>query len=1376
MQLQTEGGLYYFDISVRAEFQGSEYDISVDDGIVGIEGVPSAVKVLNKNAFEEGDDREETVDFAERVENSLSEKSLVTARGINSRLLDVFDNVRYISVIGHGDPEMERDILKGTQRSPVLAFDGSGTAGSDTIALNDMYGVANATFNTYGVAVGDQLQFFRAAPTPAIEDYTITEVNDYSVKVEPDLLDNITTFNGFSVIATTTEAALTLSDIPGGIVDPITPYGEVEVANDEVHIGGVLDVFVRAGFPQQRSTTLEAIRDAEPLHFGLDLESFGTDPDRFVNLTEILSSAVIVENPGDDEFLVKLYNGADLNWWPSDDDIDRYIQLIDPGTNSYTFKITEVLGRELSGPDDVIRIKVSLYDYERLTTASPGAATYSMRIRETVPVASLVRDRDNSRSPAGIDFGAEGAQIGDSIIIEVGDDADIYTIRRILTSIGTGDTLVLSQALSQTVTPAGTGNHSGLRYRVADELDVNLIQPRTTKIPLGNIFLGGDLTSIASSQTVSVSGTTNFVLAGVEEGDTLEITDGDNEGTYSVEGVSATQLTVSPAMQSTSFNQTFEVYKAFDPVERPLVRVREIELLDSSLQSTGINVPYGDVIDARVLGAFSNRAEGTTVESYSAGINSGTYTLTETDPDIDFVALGVQQGYRLTIFNTTSSGEYIVKTVGTSTLVVYNASEGGADFLANASEVHYSVGVASAGFVRLFFQEPTSIEIDTGRAGGRLSFPQTGAADKEFMFSEVDGYYILPSAGSDDDRPRDLRVVRYYDTGGSIFETVVEITDPDISDVYELELEVGDVLEAHEWIPWRVDGGALYDIIAGPPGLKTVAGSDLVTLPLISAVDFEEMPLVGQKLFIDSGHDEGEYSVVEVVDAITLKLNRAMIATTETVDAQELTSPPNATLTYSVGNPVVLEDTDNAPGGAGAAVGDFITIYEVSDWNYKDIIGTYEIEELVSGNPQQIKLKDHPTTQSVPANKFRWFRTPSDTNIWAPFSLYKTIPKELEVKAVATKEVRPGGDVTGSANVTYGGPDIIRLTNYPGLSGNNEFTGAQIGDLVEITYGANGVNEGVYEISDVLSLGGFTDNAIEIRPEKPFGAPLTAVSYRIWGGIHGSRRMLTVGAYEGNDGKLDYGLSIPYAIRRAGVFRTPSTIMEDNFDGLFYYTDIQVESLGSGDDKNLDEDDRLSMDSGYRVDGYTYEVDNNVLTFSPYEEVSLKFDRRFLPPGNSDLPENHTEISGRNLSVGYDLSTTARVINDLMRSDNDRPINANPIARHVLPRYVYMSVTYRGGSSSDVVGKDVEDYINALGQNELEISDVEAMVTRRGAHSVQHPLAVAAITHDLDRALIVDRSDDKLGSSTEEVPYEGSARISSFFAKLNDGLFVVRES
>ena len=111
-----------------------------------------------------------------------------------------------------------------------------------------------------------------------------------------------------------------------------------------------------------------------------------------------------------------------------------------------------------------------------------------------------------------------------------------------------------------------------------------------------------------------------------------------------------------------------------------------------------------------------------------------------------------------------------------------------------------------------------------------------------------------------------------------------------------------------------------------------------------------------------------------------------------------------------------------------------------------------------------------------------------------------------------------------------------------------------------------------------------------------------------------------------------------------------------------------------------------------------------------------------------------------------------------------------------LPSFLLMSMTYSGGVSAAEVGQEMEDHVNSLGAlDEVEVSDLEAFLTRRGATSVEHPIELVTVTHDLGRKLVVNRSENKLGG-LNEVPYNGTGRISAFFTKLGETLILNRES
>jgi len=1500
MLFNEEDNLFFFDIVVRAEEQGDQYN--VEPGTINsIDGLPQVVKVTNKARFEEGAPRENTETFIARVEQSLTEKSLVTTRGIFARLTDVFESISLVQVIGFGDIEMNRDIITGTSQAQTYAVffaDTPSTGGSGTPIINLDVGAGGINtgdpteddFLEANVGVGDIVTYVDQA-TQALIDLTVTDVVDGTeIRVTPNVADGIS--DGLFLIRRP-QGLITISGIPGGILQPTTPQGTIQIPDNEVHIGGGLDVFIRAGQPQENSVTIEGVLDANPLRFDLDLETFGDESDRFSHVSEkIVSQAWVpaedrVGNAVTDHVLVFQFDVTDdtVPWEPTEDDVGRYLQFLGPASNFGTFEILEIIGEQYAevGGDlhRAVRIKIDLTDLELdsaavLTSGGP----FDVRIVESVSIKDRLRDRDGSTTViaadvpvvsrpeivGGVDFIGLGIAIGDSVVIETGDDAGIYSIRRILSWLNDNDTLIADRELTRTVTPLGTGGGTGLRYRVADELDVDLVNPRVTKLPLGD-FAADDLSTVAGSNVVTATGATNFLLAGVEVGDSLEILEGDNAGVFRIEAVTASTLTLGANVPNTGFSQMFEVYRAFTGVDLPMVRVKEIELLDSNQQPTGITIPYGKNIDARVAGQFSNRAEGNILTRFTGALvdnGPGLYDLN--DPNVDFVAEGVDVGMRLNIKNTSSAGFYTIAAVGSgdglpddNTIRVEPVADGGVEFRTTATQVNYQIGRPSAGFVRLYFLEPTSVNIQTGLDGGRIQFEDEGTP-KEFRFSPVTGNPIIPAPGSNESLPRDLRVVRSFSVGGGNFNTVVEITDDNRPGVFELEIQEGDLLEVNQqiafkhsqefsntptgdqkagdftWngtttvvtsIPDQVPVGSyiretastfLFKVISksggnltianplsltipssgladtemiatleqlgvfgSPAGLRTIAGSNRVTVPSNSLIDFVAMnklfPLPGQTITVNSGPDAGIYTIESVEDSKTLSLSSVMTSTTSTVlgfDADARNDADPQSITPSGSNTILLDTTDGSQ--LGTQIGHYVSIFETTH-GVGD--GTHEISDITSPglsveldldlsaeDPNLINTGAETISPPDPFSigTFSWARTDNNLNVEQPFSIYQAEATEAEVVQVATKRddvvVTRRGDITTNLNLEDpGGFDFVAA-------------GVEEGDILEVLAGPS---RGQY-IIDSITGGGNDTLVIRNNASNLFPVTLSDVPYRVWGGLHGSRRMLTVGPFESFDGLLEPGESTPYLVRRPGLFRTSSTVMADNFDGTLYYADIQVESMGAGDEFNLDRGTRLVVTSGLQADGYEYEVENNTLTFSTFEEVSLNFDRRFLPVGNSDSPENLTEVSGRNIKVAFESSTPTRLVNDLMRSDRDRPINANPIARHFLPSFVFTQLVYRDGVQPTEVGPEVEDFINNLGAEAvLEVSDLEALITRRGATFVRHPLEIVTVTHDIDRVLVVNRSDNQLGG-TESVPFNGTGRISAFFTTLGESLLVERES
>lgn len=113
-------GSYYLDITVISSEPGAQYNVGVG-AIVGITGVSSVSSVSNTTPASGGRDRESNdVMVRTRLPQAVSERSLVTARGIRARLISSFPDLLGITVIGFGDPEMTRDLAVAEGDGPLV--------------------------------------------------------------------------------------------------------------------------------------------------------------------------------------------------------------------------------------------------------------------------------------------------------------------------------------------------------------------------------------------------------------------------------------------------------------------------------------------------------------------------------------------------------------------------------------------------------------------------------------------------------------------------------------------------------------------------------------------------------------------------------------------------------------------------------------------------------------------------------------------------------------------------------------------------------------------------------------------------------------------------------------------------------------------------------------------------------------------------------------------------------------------------------------------------------------------------------------------------------------------------------------------------------
>ena len=119
-----------FDVNTIAEKAGVQYNIGPDE-LISVSNLPSATKVTNTRKFRSGVTEEDAQTFISRTKQELTERSLVTLRGVAAKLVTGFPEIDRLNVVGMNDPEMQRDILKGGGLGALRAGGNQGVVVAD---------------------------------------------------------------------------------------------------------------------------------------------------------------------------------------------------------------------------------------------------------------------------------------------------------------------------------------------------------------------------------------------------------------------------------------------------------------------------------------------------------------------------------------------------------------------------------------------------------------------------------------------------------------------------------------------------------------------------------------------------------------------------------------------------------------------------------------------------------------------------------------------------------------------------------------------------------------------------------------------------------------------------------------------------------------------------------------------------------------------------------------------------------------------------------------------------------------------------------------------------------------------------------------------
>lgn len=421
MLLNVSGSLYYFDVNLVAEEAGTAYNIEANE-LINVANMEGTVQVKNLRRFRSGQKAETSVEYIDRAQQELTERSMVTLRGLGARIPKAFPEVTRLAAVGFGDPEMQRDVLTGGGLGPIVE---AGMLASTVVdlenkALTRRVQILDAGVNLVTLLSSDSLGayvftvFGAFNDPPAVRDLTVRRVLDSTtLEVEEQILKPFVTSKPWLL----RKKELTLSGIPGGILFPDSAAGTVTVPDNTVHVGGHYDVSVRGSSFDVATLVLENITDANPAASGdaLLCSALGQ---------VTLSDLVLGTNYAVDDATYTALSFAKQFGFT--------LQIL-TGVNAGNYRVLDVT--QTTGASPVIVV-----DDVNLPVV-PGS--YKWRLVDVIDIDLVepkdtrvsgfdlqsIQNQDVLSTASSTDLAALGVSVDDTLRIESGADASDYTIK-----------------------------------------------------------------------------------------------------------------------------------------------------------------------------------------------------------------------------------------------------------------------------------------------------------------------------------------------------------------------------------------------------------------------------------------------------------------------------------------------------------------------------------------------------------------------------------------------------------------------------------------------------------------------------------------------------------------------------------------------------------------------------------------------------------------------------------------------------------------------------------------------------------------------------------------------------------------------------------
>ena len=1217
MLYNTEGSQYYFDVSVVAEAAGDQYNVD-PDSITSAPTITDAVRVTNKARTSSGVAAETAPQFIDRAEQSLSEKSLSSVRGIVTKLTQSFPEITRIAVVGYRDPEMNRDEIVG--------------GGIGSIALQGQQGLPFSDgqngVNTARIRVADAVDFTQiiAAPNTAVSDFTITLINAWGpsapsirdIDVSYVLDDRTLQLATADVVVGSPyfqwalrKKTLTLSAIPGGILFPEGPTGNVSVAENTIHIGGCTDIYVKGAGFDARTLSLDAVADDQPLYSG----TMGRVPTGLGNLLILGDFCSSVGTP-----------------------MQRHFSILETDTV-------------------VQQLEAAVANGYMLEVISPSATAGLYQITRVYWA--------DSRSPS----------------------APLLEVK----SLAGSNLVDLGEAVV---------------WKIQDDIDIELLDPKEQKwegYDL-NTYVGDNIVDTDPPVTLPPTAPVNFAALGVGAGDVLRILDGNDAGDHTISSTGGPfneEIILALPLKSSAVGLHYIVFRANKTggMQMPLVRVTEVDILDSTNQPTGSTVPFGAPVYCRGE-KFGNAGIGSKVNVSDACLGIVGTALQYDAIDDAYTA---KINGRCLRIGWLERGTLFCPSVWRTAFITFNPGHGHDHNYNSLSEMVTTIN-QQLGLLGL---PAAAYAVDTNRLGIAPIAPYTwvDAAAKGVVPSSYGllfgnaliGRWAAPITS------RDIR----SDYVSSHFGWQSE--DYDI----EYDQDAVDLISG-------VQVGH-YDLLR--PAWSLLRSATLTPpLPLVTAAEHYRLNVAHDfnpeaSIHIRVGQRSVGWARTYYLEPVTIEYGRDAVfkAALEQggqlqyipdpwVSAQRIPAYPvtgaahDGTFTsYSTGTTegVFQSVTPEAKFlTSGIVPGDIFTV------QYRTIHGTAPLPTNVDTAGKRLVL-------SVADS-------PDYTVLFVADTSMTTVSRQHVCDQINQAVGLSITKLDGTNAIAFVGdyPIVIRAKAGPTYA-NTDLSLDTVVDTVNQSASA-----GTYLILEVTSYdsGGVWVERVRFRTVA--GTPV-------------------VGAFDQH-----------FVVRRPGTQRISSTEMSTNIDSAtgLYFFDVQLASKGLGDLWNVDAGVELKVE-GYRGYGYYLYTKNENLTFSMAEDPWMSLPAVYYPVGVADDPSNAVNILGQNVKINYDSSALVEEVQNYVMSETDRNTNSSPLVRHLVPYAVRLNVSYVGGSKASVVKADAVTYIqNLYPSQSLTAYNVQSWIANRGGTDMTNPITVMAVVQQVDRSVWMEMSQDRVNT------------------------------